>query len=217
MDVLVPLFWVPQLYFSDILPSASFHLSPLPPDSPLAFSFLFFPLLTPSQPLPLFPRSSRPAMLRSGSRVRRSVFHRGKAAAKFQFDIPVVSVTGLKEDNSFFVKWSRGVKVASTQPRAAYKGVAKKGGASVPFDEKLSLLCTLFRDGGIANSNSVEEKEAKLSLISITPGKKGSEKTVAKTHFNLASFAGVPSATERKVFSLSDKVFGDGSGRLQVP
>ncbi|KAK1865860.1 hypothetical protein I4F81_008383 [Pyropia yezoensis] len=145
-------------------------------------------------------------MRRTASRVRRSASHRGKAASKFQFDVTVSSVAGLKEGNTYFVKWSRGVKVASTKPRTADKAGAKKGGTGMAFEEKLSLLCTLFRDGGISKSNSFEEKEAKLSLISITPGKKGSEKTVAKTHFNLAAFAGVPSATERKVFSLSDKV-----------
>lgn len=145
-------------------------------------------------------------MRRTASRVRRSASHRGKAASKFQFDVTVSSVAGLKEGNTYFVKWSRGVKVASTKPRTADKAGAKKGGPGVAFEEKLSLLCTLFRDGGISKSNSFEEKEAKLSLISITPGKKGSEKTVAKTHFNLAAFAGVPSATERKVFLLSDKV-----------
>lgn len=145
-------------------------------------------------------------MRRTASRVRRSASHRGKAASKFQFDVTVSSVAGLKEGNTYFVKWSRGVKVASTKPRTADKAGAKKGGTGMAFEEKLSLLCTLFRDGGINKSNSFEEKEAKLSLISITPGKKGSEKTVAKTHFNLAAFAGVPSATERKAFSLSDKV-----------
>lgn len=145
-------------------------------------------------------------MRRTASRVRRSASHRGKAAAKFQFDVTVSGVTGLKEGNTYFVKWSRGVKVASTKPRTADKAGAKKGGPGVVFDEKLSLLCTLFRDGGISKSNAFEEKDAKLSLIAVTPGKKGSEKTIAKTHFNVATFAGVPSATERKVFSLSDKV-----------
>jgi len=145
-------------------------------------------------------------MRRSASRVRRSVSHRGKTASKFQFDVTVASVTGVKEGNTYVIKWSRGVKVASTKPRTVDKGAAKKGGPGQPFNEKLSLLCTLFRDGGIAKSTSFEEKEAKLSLISVTPGKKGSEKTVAKTHFNLAAFAGVPSASERKVFSLSEKV-----------
>eukprot|EP00168_Porphyra_purpurea_P012981 TRINITY_DN3491_c0_g1_i2.p1 TRINITY_DN3491_c0_g1~~TRINITY_DN3491_c0_g1_i2.p1 ORF type:complete len:533 (-),score=199.14 TRINITY_DN3491_c0_g1_i2:1764-3362(-) len=145
-------------------------------------------------------------MRRSASRVRRSVSHRGKTAAKFQFDVTVASVTGVKEGNTYFIKWSRGVKVASTKPRTADKGAAKKGGPGQPVHEKLSLLCTLFRDGGIAKSTAFEEKEAKLSLISVAPGKKGSEKTVAKTHFNLAAFAGIPSASERKVFALSDRV-----------
>lgn len=129
----------------------------------------------------------------------RSASRIGKTSSRFQFDITVDKVSGVKNGQTYFVKWVRGVKVASTQQQTATKEHSRGG---LSFDkEKISLLVTLYREG---NSRNFVEKDSKLSLILVNQKKQ--ERTVAKLHFNLADFAGVPSASTSKTFKLSDKV-----------
>lgn len=129
----------------------------------------------------------------------RSASRRGKVPSRFQFDITVENVYGTKAGASYLVKWSRGVKVASTKPTVCAKQHA--GSAGLPINQKLSLLVTLYRD----ENNKFDPKDSKISLIAISSSKK-QQRTLAKLHFDLSSYAGVPSASVTKVLKLSDRV-----------
>ena len=104
----------------------------------------------------------------------------------------------MKPGFNYFIKWSRGVKVATTKPVTASKEHVGKAG--LPIGEKISLLVTLYREDG----KRFDPKEAKLSIVAVNPSKK-QERTVAKTKFDLSTFAGVPTASSNKVFKLADK------------
>lgn len=155
-------------------------------------------------------RSPRPASRLSPSlsgagamkKARAGVSHRGKSGSKFQFDITLHDVSGLKAGNTYFVKWTRGAKVASTKTATA-EGAAATRGTRWEGD-KLSLLVTLFRPPDAAAG--FDAKDAKLALVAVNPAKRGAEKTVAKVHFNLAEYAGVPSATATTRLTLSERV-----------
>eukprot|EP00171_Calliarthron_tuberculosum_P009107 IDg9107t1 len=135
--------------------------------------------------------------VRAGQLVR-SASRRGKAASRFQFDISIDKVVGVKTGSTYYVKWARGVKVAATEHHTALKEHVRGG---LLFNhEKISLLVTLYREG---ESRSFDEKDAKLSLIQVTQKKQ--ERTIAKMHFNLADFAGVPSASATRTFKMNDK------------
>jgi len=134
-------------------------------------------------------------------KARAGASHRGKSGSKFQFDVTVHDVSGLKAGNTYLVKWTRGAKVASTKPLTAEGPSASRGTGWA--SDKLSLLVTLFRPPDGAN---FDVKDAKLALVSVNPAKRGSEKTVAKVHFNLADYAGVPSATATTRLALSERV-----------
>lgn len=136
---------------------------------------------------------------RSGQ-LARSASRRGKSPSRFQFDVTIDRVFGVKAGGSYQVKWSRGVKVAATKVREAARENAGKGG--LPFDQKISLLVTLYREDG---KRSFDPKDAKISLVSINAAKR-QERTVAKLHFDLSEFAGIPSSSTAKTFKLSDKV-----------
>lgn len=86
------------------------------------------------------------------------------------------------------VKWTRGVKVATTDKFETPKDREKTVTATV--NEKLSLLVTLYREDG----KKFDTKEARLSVVFVNTVK-NQERTVAKTKFDLSQFAGVPSAT----------------------
>lgn len=151
----------------------------------------------------VLPRSSTPGpsamkKVRAGQLVR-SASRRGKAASRFQFDISIDKVSGVKAGQTYYVKWSRGVKVAATEHRAAGKEHVR--GGLMFGHEKVSLLVTLYREG---EARSFDEKDAKISLIHVTP--KNQERTIAKMHFNLADFAGIPSASVTRTFKLNDKI-----------
>lgn len=115
-----------------------------------------------------------------------------------QFDITVHKVYGTKPAFSYIVKWSRGVKVASTKAVPSTKETAGKAGLTI--DQKMSLMVTLYREEG----KKFDPKDAKISLVAVNPARK-QERTTAKMHFDLSAFAGVPSASTTKVFKLSDK------------
>ncbi|KAA8499218.1 hypothetical protein FVE85_6803 [Porphyridium purpureum] len=122
----------------------------------------------------------------------------GKTQAKFQFEVNVHDVSGLKPGGKYFVKWTRGLKVASTKMFRCTASVSQKVG------EKLALMCTMFFD----DQNNFDEKDAKLSVVRLTLDANGiaEEKTIAKIHFNLSEFCGVPSASADRTFELSDTV-----------
>jgi hypothetical protein len=124
--------------------------------------------------------------------------HRGREPNKFQFDITVDRVIG-GTSTEYSIKWCRGVKTASTKKFEA----APKQKDGVAVNQKLSLLCTLYRTRAI-ESNDFEPKDTKLSLVSHKEGRK-TEKAVGKVHFNLSDFAGVPSATTSHTFQLNPK------------
>lgn len=124
--------------------------------------------------------------------------HRGREPNKFQFDVTVDNVIGGSKAE-YSVKWCRGVKTASTRHFQA----EPKQKDGVAINQKLSLLCTLYR-AKATEAFDFEPKDSKLSLISHKGGKKN-EKTVGKTHFNLSNFAGVPSATTPHSFQLNAK------------
>lgn len=124
--------------------------------------------------------------------------HRGREPNKFQFDVVVDSVVGGSKAE-YSIKWCRGVKTASTKQFEA--DPKKKEG--VPVKQKLSLLCTLYR-AKATELHDFEPKDSKLSIISHKGGKKN-EKTVGKIHFNLADFAGMPSASTPHSFQLNAK------------
>lgn len=130
----------------------------------------------------------------------RGATHLGKEEVKFQFDINVRSAQGLPI-GTHAVKWTRGAKFVCTDP----VHTENKPLAAIEIDQKLSLLCTLYR-GKNSNSNTYEAKDSKLSLISIKDGKKNG-KTIAKTRFNLADFAGVP--TGKTILKLSNNISVD--------
>lgn len=128
----------------------------------------------------------------------RSASRRNKTPTRFQFDITIDRVVGVKSGWGYFLKWSRGVKVATTKYITAAKEHATKAG--LPVQQKMSLMVTLYR----AEGARFDAKDAKLSLVTIHPTKK-QERTVGKIHFDLSHFAGVPSASHKKTFRLSDK------------
>lgn len=103
----------------------------------------------------------------------------------------------IKPGFKYQVKWSRGVKVATTTPILATKESAKAG---IHVNEKLSLLVTLYKD----DSNKFDTKDAKLALVTIN--QKNQIRTVGKIHFDLSHFAGVPTASVQRLFKLSDKL-----------
>lgn len=138
----------------------------------------------------------------------RSASRRGKSAARFQFDFTVDRIFGsiIRPGNSYYVKWTRGAKVAQTKPRTAEKEHAggSKSSGGLPFGYKMSLLVTLYRESESGpGSMRFDEKDFKLTLISLNS--KGNERTVAKLHFDLSQYAGVPSASHAKVFQMSEK------------
>jgi N-terminal C2 in EEIG1 and EHBP1 proteins len=149
------------------------------------------------------------ASARPGQLVR-SASRRNKTPARFQFDVSLDRLFGtvVRPGNTYYVKWSRGVKVAQSKPvkAGAEHGGGNKSGGGLPLGaEKLSLLVTLYRtdEGGTGSIAKFDEKDSKLSVISVNS--KGQERTVAKMHFDLAAYAGVPSATATKIFKLSEK------------
>lgn len=124
-----------------------------------------------------------------------SASRRNGVPSKFQFDITVDRAFGVKPGSAYYIKWARGARVATTQHRKATTVQARTG---LPFElEKLSLIIKLYRE---ADSNEFEEKDCKLSLVLIAPGK--DDVTVAKCHFNIAEFAGVPTMSSTKTFKL---------------
>ncbi|CAN8076060.1 unnamed protein product [Agarophyton chilense] len=127
----------------------------------------------------------------------RSASRRGKTSSRFQFDITVHRVDGVKPGLTYHVKWSRGVKVATTKPVSGTKESAQSG---LSFNEKLSLLVTLYKEDG----NKFDPKDAKLALIAVNQKKQ--IRTAAKLHFDLSQYAGVPTASVQRVLKLSDKV-----------
>lgn len=131
------------------------------------------------------------------SQLVRSASRRGKASSRFQFDIHIDRVYGIKPGAAYLVKWSRGVKVAQTKVYTSPRDAAKTG---LQINHKLSLLVTLFREDG----KRFDPKDAKIALVSVN--QKTQQRTVAKFHFDLAQFAGVPSSSKPQVFKLSDKV-----------
>lgn len=144
------------------------------------------------------------SLVRSGRGGRVS-----KEATKFQFDIHIESVHGTS-GGPYAIKWTRGVKVAHTKSFET----EKNSQVSVRLDQKLSLICTLYRakpsPGPKSTLHVYDEKDSKLCLVSQKAGKKG-EKTTGKAHFDLAQYAGVPSATTRETFKLNGKVSIDCS------
>lgn len=126
--------------------------------------------------------------------------HRGREASKFQFDILIERVIGgSSATTDYSIKWCRGVKTASTK----HFNPKPKEAAGIDLGHKLSLLCTLYRTKA-QDGIEFEPKDSKLCLLSHKDGKK-SDKTVGKVHFDLAQFAGVPSASKPHVFDLNAK------------
>lgn len=134
---------------------------------------------------------------KSGQLVR-SASRRNKTPCRFQFDLLVHAVHGLKPSGVYYIKWTRGVKVATSDSFTVPKDVSPPAPYSV--DLKLNLLVTLYREEG----KKFDPKEAKLSIVSATPKKP--ERTVAKTRFDLSSFAGAPNLSSAKVLKFSDKI-----------
>lgn len=128
----------------------------------------------------------------------RSASRRNKTASRFQFDITIDKVQGVRKDNSYYVKWARGVKVATTKTIPATKEHTRGG---LPMQQKLSLLVTLYRDDP---KKPFDEKDSKLYLVMITPKKQ--ERVVAKVHFDISNFASGATSTNSKLFKLSEKV-----------
>lgn len=124
--------------------------------------------------------------------------HLGKEATKFQFDISIDRLHGL-QTGPHTMKWSRGAKVAYTKPFQ----IDRKSVQKLEVGQKLSLLCTLYRPK-VGKNQNYDEKDSKLSLVSYKDGKKN-EKTIGKIHFNIAEYAGVPSAEASVKFKLNNK------------
>lgn len=126
--------------------------------------------------------------------------HLGKEATKFQFDLTIEGVQGL-HTGPHTIKWTRGAKVAYTKPFQ----VERRSKENLLVGQKISLLCTLYRSKNRANGTSYDAKDSKISLVSLKDGKKN-EKTIGKVHFNIAEYAGVPSAEASVKFKLNSKV-----------
>mmetsp|Transcript_4931 Transcript_4931/g.8565 ORF Transcript_4931/g.8565 Transcript_4931/m.8565 type:complete len:887 (-) Transcript_4931:1681-4341(-) len=123
----------------------------------------------------------------------------GKTPARFQFDIILRSIHGLKSNAIYFIKWTRGVRVARSvniSPTST--------NAPISLSDKLSLLVSLFYD----DSQQFDEKDSKISVVRILTNERGKteERTVAKTHFDLSQYAGMPSKNTPTKFALSDTV-----------
>lgn len=131
----------------------------------------------------------------------RSHGHLGKERARFQFDITIERIHGL-HTGPHTIKWTRGGKVAYTKPFQ----IERKSKEALIIGQKISLLCTLYRSKSNTNSsNSYDAKDSKLGLVSLKDGKKN-EKTIGKIHFNIAQYAGIPSAEACVTFKLNRKV-----------
>lgn len=126
----------------------------------------------------------------------RSASRRKKAAARFLFDVTVHKVTGVKPNATYYLKWTRGLKVAQTTALSSTPEAAKSG---LSFEQKISLMVTLYREDG----KKFDQKDAKLSLVAVNSKKQ--ERTVGKVHFDISAFAGVPSASSVEAFKLSTK------------
>ena len=89
----------------------------------------------------------------------------GLEAQKFEFDVEVLSASGLQAPKNVYVFWTRGPKVAMT------KEVAADGEGNARFGQKLSLICTMYR----SSSGEYQEKSTKLSVK-----EKASKKTLGE-------------------------------------
>lgn len=146
------------------------------------------------EPVPL-------TMKRVGNRpgqIVRSASRRNKTASRFQFDILVISVSGLRPKTSYAIKWSRGVKEDSTNTFTVPSDGGGKQGVEV--GQTMSLAVTLYREEG----KNFDPKEAKISVVPVGPKRTG--KPVAKARFDLSQYAGVPSKTTPEVINASDKI-----------
>lgn len=126
--------------------------------------------------------------------------HLGKEATKFQFDVTIENIQGL-HTGLHTIKWTRGAKVAYTKPFQ----VERRSKESLIVSQKITLLCTLYKSKNRPNGASYDAKDSKISLVSLKYGKKN-EKTIGKMHFNIAEYAGVPSAEASVKFKLNSKV-----------
>lgn len=99
----------------------------------------------------------------------------GLQAQKFQYDIDVISATGMPANDSVYVFLTRGPKVAMTkETTASSEGQAMWG-------ERLSLMCTMYRSA----NGKFQEKSAKLCCK-----EKKKRKTVGEIRLNLGDFTG---------------------------
>lgn len=140
-------------------------------------------------------------MKRAGSKsaqIVRSASRRKKTASRFQFDIVITSISGLRPKSSYVIKLTRGIKVATTE---AFTIPADGGGKSgFELGHTLPLPVTLYREDG----KPFDPKEAKLSVV--PANLKRVAKPVAKGRFDLSQYAGVPTKSVQEVLKLSDKI-----------
>mmetsp|Transcript_8494 Transcript_8494/g.25528 ORF Transcript_8494/g.25528 Transcript_8494/m.25528 type:complete len:783 (+) Transcript_8494:80-2428(+) len=125
--------------------------------------------------------------------VSKGSSHIGKEAFKFQFDLHVDTVYGLKE-GTYAVKWTRGTTVQATENKVVAK---RDDGSGSAFGEKLTITGTMFRD---KKSGEYDVKDSKVSILYF---KGGVEKTIAKVHFDLKEYVGVPTLSKKALLQLS--------------
>lgn len=136
--------------------------------------------------------------------ILRTPTHVRKQAVRFQFDLTVLNLHGLAV-GVHCIKWTRGAKVVYTTPI-----LTETKDSTTSVQQKITLLCTLYRAKSSATPSSSEyvQKDSKISLVSLKEGKKN-QHTIAKIHFNIAQYAGVPSTETFVTYSLNDKISVD--------
>lgn len=111
--------------------------------------------------------------------------HLRKDVHQFQFQVTVIRIHN-PPPGEFAVKWSRGSKSVQTTTLTNSESITRV----LNVGETLSMICTLYRSrSNFTEGPSFLEKDFKMAIVSST-----GSKTIAKTHLNIAKYAGVPSA-----------------------
>ena len=130
--------------------------------------------------------------------------HVGSQQLKYVYEVRVqefVPLRPLSATGGVGVLWTRGSKTAMTGERSAEPGSR----AAIGFDEPLSLICTLFKDGKDAGAFS--EKYCTFALVEQrVVGKLAGMRTLCKCKVDISTYAlmdGVASAARQLELELT--------------
>lgn len=155
--------------------------------------------------------------------VHRLMFRgRRQGAFKYQFNVHVHDVTlrdGVAADAWFHLMMKKGDRVATTQKAEAAAGPSVPSpnltGVKVPFDEILTLVCTMYRDS--TRGAKFAHKEATFTLLHGRAGKAtSSARPLGRARIDLADHAGLDTTNAELSLVLLHDAVPVGDLRLTV-